>query len=244
MILLKLIQYLRIVYIKFLKEKIRPYLALMNNKITSYFTLSKLSISEYKEKGSKFIAIAFPIENKYEFETELSNIKDKFPKATHYCYAYKLDLDNNNYRINDDGEPSGTAGKPIFGQIESNLLTFVAIVVVRYFGGTKLGVTGLIQSYKNAAILAIKENMIIEKLIETRYILSFEESQYNSMQVCLGQIKKIASQIIYIDLYQIEIVIPITFEFRLKQIVFENLFGFNFDMEEQHRLKKILILKE
>ena len=118
--------------------------------IDSYITLAEACVGEYKEKGSKFIAYGYPFDDESELEVILGELKAIHPKARHYCFAYKIGVDNNRYRTNDDGEPSGTAGKPIYGQILSNGLTNIAIVVIRYFGGTKLGASGLIHAYKEA----------------------------------------------------------------------------------------------
>lgn len=212
----------------------------MTKDINSYLTLSGTSEAEFKEKGSRFIGVAFPVLSKEYFEEELKKIKERYPKATHYCYAYKIGLQNDAYRINDDGEPSGTAGKQIFGQINAHFLTDTAIIVIRYYGGTKLGVTGLIQSYKTASSLAIRDNTIIEKKIELKFTLKFDQSQYNAMQVCLGMFKKIASSIAFISAYELEIVIPAFQEFQLNQIIFEAVFGFKFERGNEDKLTEIL----
>ncbi|MBK7524243.1 MAG: YigZ family protein [Saprospiraceae bacterium] len=115
-----------------------------------YFTVEREAVGEYKEKGSKFLAYVFPMEEESMLHGYLTNVKNEHPKARHFCYAYRLKIKGEIYRLNDDGEPSGTAGKPIFGQILSFSLSDVLVVVVRYFGGTKLGASGLIQAYKSA----------------------------------------------------------------------------------------------
>src|SRR5438270_8046542 len=104
-----------------------------------YHTIEKPSLAEYKDRGSRFIAYAFPIERAEDFKKRLKEIKDEHPKASHHCFAWRIGTDGNQFRSSDDGEPSGTAGKPILGQIDSRQLTDAAIVVVRYFGGTLLG---------------------------------------------------------------------------------------------------------
>ena len=114
---------------------------------TFYTTLEKSGTAEFRERGSKFIGYAFPVQTAEQFKADLLDIKKEHPKANHHCFAYRLGLDGNNFRVNDDGEPSGTAGKPILGQIDSKELTNVGIVVVRYFGGTLLGVPGLINAW-------------------------------------------------------------------------------------------------
>src|SRR5690606_2431913 len=111
--------------------------------------------AEFKDRGSKFLAYAFPINDEQELKGKLKELKALHPKAGHHCYAYRLGLDGNQYRANDDGEPSGSAGKPILGQIDSAGVTNVLVVVVRYFGGTLLGVPGLINAYKTATAEAL-----------------------------------------------------------------------------------------
>ena len=108
-----------------------------------YFTISKEGSAEYKDRGSKFLAYIFPIKNKDEFKTHLQALKKEHPKAVHHCFAYRIGYDGNNFRVSDDGEPSGTAGKQILGQIDSKNLSDILVIVVRYFGGTLLGVPGL-----------------------------------------------------------------------------------------------------
>jgi uncharacterized YigZ family protein len=119
------------------------------------------------EKQSKFMAYIFPVSDEESIKTRLSELKTLHPKATHHCYAYRLGLNKDNYRANDDGEPSGTAGKPILGQIDAANLTNILIVVVRYYGGTKLGTSGLIQAYKNAAREGIEKAEKVTKETES-----------------------------------------------------------------------------
>lgn len=216
----------------------------MRNEITSYQTINNRVIAEFKDKGSKFFAISFPVANKHEFDLELAAIKDEFPKATHYCYAYKIGHDGNNFRINDDGEPSGTAGKPIFSQIESNKLTNIAIVVVRYYGGTKLGVPGLIHAYKSSAAISISENTVIVKIIEKNFLIKFDSSQYKQMQVCIGQLKKISSDISFISTLDVAVNVPLESIENLKKIVFENTFGYAYEGSSSALLEHILIETE
>ena len=135
----------------------------------------------YKEKGSKFIAYSYPVYSEQEVKEKIENVKKIEYAARHYCYAYILNADKSAQRANDDGEPSSTAGKPILGQLLSNDLTNVLIVVVRYFGGVRLGVPGLIRSYKNAAAEAILKATIIIKKIQEHYELSFKYSQMNDV---------------------------------------------------------------
>ena len=135
----------------------------------------------YKEKGSKFIAYSYPVYSEQEVKEKLEEVKKIEHSARHHCYAYILHPDKSAQRANDDGEPSSTAGKPILGQILSNDLTNILIVVVRYFGGAKLGVPGLIRSYKTAASDAITDAMIITKTIKEHYEVSFKYPQMNDV---------------------------------------------------------------
>jgi len=135
----------------------------------------------YKEKGSKFIAFSYPVYSEEEVKEKLEEVRKLEHSARHYCYAYILNPDKSAQRANDDGEPSSTAGKPILGQILSNDLTNILVVVVRYFGGVKLGVPGLIRSYKTAAAEAILEATIITKTIKEQYEVSFKYPQMNDV---------------------------------------------------------------
>ncbi len=147
----------------------------------TYRTTTKASKGLFKDKGSKFIAISFPVGSEEEVKHKLAELRKEYHDARHHCYAYQLGFDKSAYRINDDGEPSGTAGKPIFGQILSKDLTNILIVVVRYFGGTKLGVSGLINAYRSAARDALDNNTIITKTINEIYELSFDYPLMNDV---------------------------------------------------------------
>ncbi len=140
----------------------------------NYLTIAKTSEGLYKEKGSKFIAYAYPVSTEEEIKQLITDLKKEYYDARHHCYAYMLGADKKNYRANDDGEPSSTAGKPILGQILSNNITNILIVVIRYFGGTKLGVSGLITAYKTAAADAIANAEIIEKTVNDIYNIHFD----------------------------------------------------------------------
>ena len=146
-----------------------------------YYTIEKPAIAEFKDRGSKFIAYAFPINDPVDFKKKLQDLKTDHPKAVHHCFAYRLGADGNNFRSSDDGEPSGTAGKPILGQIDSKKLMNVAIIVVRYFGGTLLGVPGLINAYKTVAALALQTTPIVQKAIEINYHLQFDYTKMNDV---------------------------------------------------------------
>src|SRR5215213_4394236 len=148
-----------------------------------YFTIEKPSVAEFKDRGSKFLAYAFPILSTDDFKERLKELKDDPPKAAHHCFAYRLDIGKNNFRSSDDGEPSGSAGKTILGQIDRKELTNVAIVVVRYFGGTLLGVPGLINAYKTSASLALQLTPIIQKPVLLLYELQFDYTLMNEVMM-------------------------------------------------------------
>jgi uncharacterized YigZ family protein len=140
----------------------------------TYKTISQKSEGLYKEKGSKFITYAYPVSTEEEIKDHIAQLKKEYYDARHHCYAYMLGADKKNFRANDDGEPSSTAGKPILGQILSNDLTNILIVVVRYFGGTKLGASGLIHAYKTAAADAISNAEILDKTVNDIYDIHFD----------------------------------------------------------------------
>ncbi|MFT3933750.1 MAG: YigZ family protein [Chitinophagaceae bacterium] len=152
-----------------------------------YFTIDKTNNAEFKDRGSRFIALAFPMNSKEEFKNLLATVKGQHPKANHFCFAYRLGLDGNNFRSGDDGEPAGTAGKPILGQIDSKELTNTLIIVVRYFGGTLLGVPGLINAYKTAASLVLQTTPIVQKPVEINYHLQFDYTQMNEIMMVVKQ---------------------------------------------------------
>ena len=146
-----------------------------------YKTIDKEGFAEFKDRGSRFLAFAFPMNAVETFKERLSVLKKEHPKAVHYCFAYRIGLDGNNFRSSDDGEPSGSAGKPILGQIDSKELTNTGIVIVRYFGGTLLGVPGLINAYKTSASFALQSNPIIKKPVLINYRLQFDYTILNDV---------------------------------------------------------------
>lgn len=141
--------------------------------LDTYRTLSRDSEGLYKEKGSKFLAFASCVDNEEDVKDKIAQLKKHYYDARHHCFAYVLGEAGSIFRANDDGEPGHSAGDPILGQIRSHQLTNTLIVVVRYFGGTKLGVSGLINAYKTAAAQAIENNVIVEKIIYTRLTIQF-----------------------------------------------------------------------
>ena len=152
-----------------------------------YLTVGSTAEAQYKDRGSKFLGFAFPIADFADFKKRLTELKHAHPKATHYCFAYRLGTDGNDFRSSDGGEPAGTAGKPILGQIDSKELTNVAVIVVRYFGGALLGVPGLITAYKTTAALALQTAPVVKKPIEVSYRLQFD---YTIMNAVMTLVKK------------------------------------------------------
>lgn len=146
-----------------------------------YKTIKAPSEGVYKEKGSKFLAFAYPVSHEASIKEHLAILQKQFHDARHYCYAWRLEPEKTHYRVNDDGEPSGSAGKPIYGQIVSRDLSDILVVVVRYFGGTKLGVGGLIQAYRTAASNALDYSTIIECKVFDILKLEFGYEQMNSV---------------------------------------------------------------
>lgn len=139
-----------------------------------YKTISAPSTGDFRDRGSKFLAYAYPITSATELKEKLQALKKEHPKAVHHCYAYRIGTDGAQFRANDDGEPSGSAGKPILGQIDSMELTNVLVVVVRYFGGTLLGVPGLINAYKTATAQALESVEKAENWVEDFYDINFD----------------------------------------------------------------------
>lgn len=150
-------------------------------------TLAASAQGLYKEKGSKFMAYAFPIDDESDVDPILKQLKKDHPKSRHACYAYYLGEDNETFRINDDGEPSGTAGKPIAGQILSHGLTNVLVAVVRYFGGTKLGTSGLTKAYKAAADDALTNSKTLVKNIVAVFEITCNYDQLKGVQKMISQ---------------------------------------------------------
>ena len=153
----------------------------MKNENDIFRTLGGISQGLYKEKGSRFIAVAIPVETIEDVKLQLEKIRKEFHDARHHCYAYRIGDEPYEFRYNDDGEPSGTAGKPIFGQIQSFDLTDMLIIVIRYFGGIKLGTGGLIQAYRSAARNAIENGSIVDKIRTVKVEIRFNYQQMNDV---------------------------------------------------------------
>jgi uncharacterized YigZ family protein len=152
-----------------------------------YQTIDRQGLAEFKDRGSRFLAYAFPMSTPDDFKQKLQLLKKEHPKAVHHCFAYRLGLDGNQFRVSDDGEPSGSAGKPILGQIDSKELTDTGVIVVRYFGGTLLGVPGLINAYKSSASMALQMIPVIQKPIEIIYDVNFDYTTMNEVMMVVKQ---------------------------------------------------------
>lgn len=147
----------------------------------TYSSIAARSDGLFKDNGSRFIAQAYPVETEEEVKEIVGRLKKEYHDARHHCYAYRLGLDGSRFRANDDGEPSGSAGRPILGQIDSAGLSDVLVVVVRYFGGTKLGIPGLIRAYRTSTADALAQAQIVEKVAGRRYRVSFPYLAMNSV---------------------------------------------------------------
>ena len=164
---------------------------------TKYTTISASATGDFRDRGSKFLAYAYPITSVNDVKEKLQALRKEHPKAVHHCYAYRIGTDGNQYRAVDDGEPSGSAGKPMLGQIDSMGLTNVLVVVVRYFGGTLLGVPGLINAYKTATALSLESVPKTEKWVEDVFEVSFD---YPAMGEVLYLLKQAEATIYKQDL--------------------------------------------
>ncbi len=159
----------------------------------SYFTITKPAVGLFKDRGSKFLAFASPLKTEAEIKNTLLALKKEHPSANHQCYAWRLGTDKLAFRANDDGEPFNSAGKPILAQIQSHDLTNILVVVVRYFGGTLLGVNGLINAYKNAAAEALSNAIICEQFILFEYKIEFD---FDSLSKVMRLLKECEAKII------------------------------------------------
>ncbi len=167
----------------------------------TYKTISSASEETlFKDRNSKFFNYAFPIKTESDVKTHIEALKKQHSNAGHWCYAYQLGTDKITYRANDDGEPSNSAGMPIYGQIQSYKVTNLLVVVVRYFGGTKLGVGGLINAYRTGAQMALNAAHIIEKTIDIHYVISFDYKNMNKvMRIIKEKNLKVTKQLLELD---------------------------------------------
>lgn len=160
-----------------------------------YYTIDKPAMAEFRDRGSRFLAYAFPILTVEEFKKRLVELKEEHPKAVHHCFAYRIGTDGNNFRAVDDGEPSGSAGRPILGQIDSKELVNIAVVVVRYFGGTLLGVPGLINAYKTVTSMVLQTIPVVQRTVEIDYVIEFDYTKLHQILTILKKFNcKIHSQ--------------------------------------------------
>lgn len=183
-----------------------------------YYTIEKTAQADFRDRGSHFISFVFPIKSTDEFKARMADLKKEHPKATHHCFAYRLGLHENVFRSSDAGEPAGTAGKPILGQIDSRELTNVLVVVVRYFGGTLLGVPGLLQAYKSSAAMVLQLVPVVKKPIEKNRHLLFDYSRLNEI---LAVVRQSGSTVISQELQlfcTMEIGIPIN---RMQEVIYK-----------------------
>ncbi len=160
----------------------------------SFFTLSAPGAGEFKDRGSRFLAYAYPVTSEEEALHRLEALRKEHFKARHHCFAWRLGLDGQRFRANDDGEPSGTAGRPILGQIDAAGLTDVVLVVVRYFGGTLLGASGLIHAYRESAAEALRQAPRVEKIMQERFVLSVAYALLPDLQNALKKDSRFSPQ--------------------------------------------------
>lgn len=184
-----------------------------------YKTIQSQTEGLYKEKGSKFICYLFNVHSEASFIHKLSTIKEKHQDARHWCYAYRIGVTGEIYRINDDGEPSGTAGKPIYNQLLSAEITNIGAVVVRYFGGTKLGTSGLIKAYKEATISAIQASLIQTKEVCDFYEITFT---YQDMPIVMKWINQNKIEIIQQD-FNLDCYLEISIPMRTSETIISQL---------------------
>lgn len=154
----------------------------------TYRSIARRSEGLFKDNGSRFIALAYPVETEEQVKEIVSSLRKEYHDARHHCYAYRLGLDGEKFRANDDGEPSGSAGRPILGQIDSLGLSDVLLVVVRYFGGIKLGIPGLIRAYKSSSADALASAEIVEKIAGKQFRISFDYLEMNSVKKVLKEL--------------------------------------------------------
>ncbi|MCU0438338.1 MAG: YigZ family protein [Raineya sp.] len=160
-----------------------------------YYSIETSTEGVYKEKGSKFLAFAYPVETEEDIKNALNTLKKEYFDATHHCYAYILGANQEKWRANDDGEPNHSAGTPILNQIKAKGVSDVLVVVVRYYGGTKLGVSGLIQAYKISASLALEEAKLIEKVLTVQMEITYNYSETSEVMNIINKLDlKIISQ--------------------------------------------------
>lgn len=185
----------------------------------TYKTIKSPAEGIYKEKGSRFVSIAIPVSDQEEIKPIIDKIKKEHHEARHHCFAYMIGHERKIWRINDDGEPSGTAGRPILGQINSFELTNILIVISRYFGGTLLGVSGLINAYRSAAASAILNAELLEKTLQEYYEITYPYISMNDVMRILKEENVVQSE----QLFDLECRILLNFRANLKERVLSRL---------------------
>ena len=210
-----------------------------------YNTIAAATEGLYKERGSKFIAYAFPISHEDEAISKLKQVRSNHPKARHYCYAYRLTPDGSVYRQNDDGEPSSTAGRPILGQIDSYELTNVLVVVVRYFGGKLLGASGLITAYKESTNDALKQAIIRKCEVRAHFELRF---QYAIMGALMESLNRYGATILHQDFDEkgptIRVSLPLTNpEQQMDQIIAATLHRYVGEIEGERTFEQMSVTR-
>ncbi len=191
----------------------------MSAETDTFNTTAQASEGIYKDKGSKFLAFAIPLCHENDLKPVIDALKKEHFKAVHFCFAYRLGVDGSIFRTNDDGEPSGSAGKPILNTLISRNLTNIAVIVVRYWGGTLLGVSGLINAYKSASEEALNNAIVIEKTVDLVYQLRFEYLAMNDVMKIIKQFDiKILSQV-----FDNECVMKVSFRKSLEKQILEKL---------------------
>jgi uncharacterized YigZ family protein len=178
------------------------------NSTDRYLTIAKSSRGTFRDRGSKFLAFAFPVSTKEEIKSHLEELRKEYHDARHHCYAYRLGAAKTDFRSNDDGEPSGSAGQPILGQIRSRDLSNVLIVVVRYFGGTLLGVGGLINAYRSAAAEALQNARIIEAVESIPVLITYPYELTNEIMKLVGEEKLEISEQEFLEICRLKVLVP------------------------------------
>lgn len=186
---------------------------------SAFLTIDEPAEAVYKVKASKFLAFAWPVKNEYEIKAHLQNLKQKFPDANHHCFAWRLWPGKDKFRYYDDGEPSGTAGRPIYGQILSRDITNILVVVVRYFGGIKLGTSGLIDAYKTSTAIVLENAKIVELTIKCSLRLRYP---YELTNQAMRLVKEFKAEIISSD-YSQKCELLIRFDASFKQFALQKL---------------------
>ncbi len=184
-----------------------------------YRSIQKVSYGLFKDRGSKFIAMAFPVHSEESVKEKLEEVKKKYHDARHHCYAYRLGPGEDRWRVNDDGEPSGTAGNPILGQIRSYRLNNTLIIVTRYFGGTLLGTGGLINAYRQAAKAALENASVIKRTIECSYLLNFPYATMNDVMRFIKEYKLRQSE----QLFELDCSMTIHFRASQEELIVKKL---------------------